>query len=70
VGEDALAMHEEKHALFDEEDHLNSSNDSNENMEELTYDEQEKMFLNINIGLLEDLMDNGLEAFVQEEGPN
>ncbi len=63
-------MHEEKHALFDEEDHLNSSNDSNENMEELTYDEQEKMFLNINIGLLEDLMDNGLEAFVQEEGPN
>jgi hypothetical protein len=39
MGEDALAMHEEKHALSYEENHLNSFNDSDENMEELTDDE-------------------------------
>jgi len=53
-------MHEEKHVLFDEENHSNSFNDSDEDMEELVNDEQEKLFLHINTRLLEDLMDNGL----------
>lgn len=60
AGEDALVMHEEKHVLFDEENHSNSFNDSDEDMEELVNDEQEKLFLHINTRLLEDLMDNGL----------
>jgi hypothetical protein len=51
-------MHEEKHALSDEEDHFDSLNDSNEDMEELVDDEQEKLFLHINTCLLEDLVDN------------
>jgi len=53
-------MHEEKHVLFDEEDHSHSFNDSDEDMEELVNDEQGKKNLHINTGLLEDLMDNGL----------
>jgi hypothetical protein len=35
MGEDVLTMHEEKQALFDEEDHFNFCNDSNEEMVEL-----------------------------------
>jgi hypothetical protein len=57
-------MHERKHALSNEEDHFDSSNDLDENMEELADDEQGKLFLQNNIGLLEDLMDNGLKTFV------
>jgi hypothetical protein len=63
-------MHKEKHALSDEENHFDSSNDSDEDMEELANDEQEKLFLHINTCLLEDLMDNGLDSFVQEKRTN
>ncbi len=37
--EDVLIVHEEKHALFGEEDHYDSSNDFDEEMEKLTDDE-------------------------------
>jgi hypothetical protein len=37
-------MHEEKHVLFDEEDHSDSFNDSDKDMEELVNDEQENCF--------------------------
>ncbi len=58
-------MHEEKHVLPDEEDHSDSSyDDLNENMEELTNDEQGKLVMYNNTRLIEDLMDNGLETFV------
>jgi hypothetical protein len=63
-------MHEEKHALSNEVDHSDSFNDSDEDMEELANDEQEKLFLHINTSSLEDVVDNGLETFVQKEGPN
>lgn len=63
-------MHEEKHALSDEEDHSDFFNDSDEDMEELADDEQEKLFLHMNTSSLEDVVDNGLETFVQKEGPN
>jgi hypothetical protein len=39
MGKDALTIHEEKHALFDEENHFDFFNDSNEDMEELVDDE-------------------------------
>lgn len=39
MGKDALTIHEEKYALFDEENHSDFFNDSNEDMEELVDDE-------------------------------
>ncbi len=63
-------MHEEKHALSDEENHFDSFDDSNENTEELVNDEQGKLFLHNNTCLSKDLMGNGLETFMQKEGPN
>jgi hypothetical protein len=39
-------------------------------VEKLADDEQGKLFLHNNTWLLEDLMDNSLETFVQEKGPN
>ncbi len=39
MGKDALTIHEDKHALFDEKNHSNFSNDSDEDMEELVDDE-------------------------------
>lgn len=65
--EDVSIVHEEKHALFGEEDHYNSSDDLDEEMEELIDDEQGKLFLQNDTNLLEDLMDNGVETFVKEK---
>jgi hypothetical protein len=39
-------MHEGIHALFDEEDHSDFSNDLNEEMQELVDDEQGKLLQN------------------------
>jgi hypothetical protein len=38
-------MHEGKHALIDEKDLFDSSNDLDEEMEELAHDEQGKLFM-------------------------
>jgi hypothetical protein len=70
VEEDVSVTHGEKHALFGEEDHYDYSDDLDEEMEELIDDEQGKSFLQNDTSLLEDRMDNGLEIFVKEEGPN
>lgn len=60
MGKHASTMHEEKQTLSNEEDHFDSSNDSNEDIEELADDEQGKLFMHNNTCLLEDLMDDGL----------
>ncbi len=59
-----------KHALSGEENHYDSFDDLDEEMEELIDDEQGKLFLQNDTSLSKDRMDNGSENFVKEEGPN
>jgi hypothetical protein len=56
--------------LSNEEINFNSSDDSDEEMEEMVDDEQGRLFLQDKSKVAKDLRDNMIKLFVQKEGTN
>lgn len=63
-------LQKDNQTLSNDEINFNSSDDSNEEMEEMVDDEQGRLFLQDKLEMIKDLMDNMIELFVQKEGTN
>lgn len=65
-----MSIQENRQPLFDDETNNSSIDDFDEEMVDLVDDEQKKLFLQNKVTIVENLMDNRLQYFVQLEGPN
>jgi hypothetical protein len=63
-------LQKDNQTLSNDEINFNSSDDLNEEMEEMVDDEQRRLFLQDKLEVVKDLMDNMIEFFVQKEGTN
>jgi hypothetical protein len=63
-------LQKDTQTLSNDEINFNSSDDSDEEMEEMVDDEQGRLFLQDKSKVAKDLRDNMIKLFVQKEGTN